>query len=78
MGGYRELSTDFYAVRGRRPLNEDEFRAHLALCTRLENVAVLLGAGASVGVGGHTMARLWQDFTDVSPASVAWLRSQVS
>ncbi|CAH2606114.1 SIR2_2 domain-containing protein (plasmid) [Rhodovastum atsumiense] len=70
------MSSDFYAVRGTRKLGEEEFRAHLALCTRLENIAVLLGAGASVGVGGRTMPALWDDFSAVSPASVNWLRGE--
>ena len=67
------MTSQFFAVRGSRPLSEDEFRSHLALAIRLENVAVLLGAGASKGVGGHVMADIWKQFADSEPASVAWL-----
>ena len=41
----------------------------------LENVGILLGAGASAGaLGGVTMADLWTDFTKCYQASAAWLR----
>ncbi|MDE3016376.1 MAG: SIR2 family protein [Pseudomonadota bacterium] len=50
---------NFFAIRGSRPLSEEEFRAHLALAIRLENVGALLGAGASKGVGGMVMADVW-------------------
>lgn len=49
----------FFAIRGSRPLIPEEFSAHLALAIRLENVGVLLGAGASKGVGGMVMADVW-------------------
>jgi hypothetical protein len=66
--------TQFFAVRGSRPLSEDEFRSHVALAIRLENVAVLLGAGASKGVGGHIMVDIWNNFCANEPDSVTWLR----
>ena len=53
------MTGTFFAIRGSRNLQEDEFRAHLALAIRLENVGVLLGAGASKGVGGMVMADVW-------------------
>lgn len=49
----------FFAIRGSRQLTSEEFLAHLALAIRLENVGVLLGAGASKGVGGMVMADVW-------------------
>ena len=56
--------------RGSRWLTEDELCAHLAASVRLENVGVLLGAGASVGaLGGKTMSGLWQDFAAVHKES---------
>jgi hypothetical protein len=59
---------NFFAIRGSRQLSEDEFRAHLALAIRLENIGVLLGAGASKGVGGMVMADVWNlletEYTD--------------
>lgn len=50
------------ARRGERPLDIKEFQRHVAQAVGLEHVGVLLGAGASVGCGGQTMARLWSDF----------------
>lgn len=49
----------FFAIRGSRQLTADEFSAHLALAIRLENVGVLLGAGASKGIGGMVMSDVW-------------------
>lgn len=49
----------FFAIRGSRQLTSEEFLAHLALAIRLENVGVLLGAGASKGVGGMVMSDVW-------------------
>lgn len=49
----------FFAIRGSRQLTSEEFQAHLALAIRLENVGVLLGAGASKGVGGMVMSDIW-------------------
>lgn len=63
----------FFAVRGSRELSEDEFRAHLALAIRLENVGAFLGAGASVSAGGHTLAQVWGDFVAVYPQTLTWL-----
>nr|WP_197418774.1 SIR2 family anti-phage-associated protein [Celeribacter halophilus] len=47
--------------------------AHLATLLRMENIGVLLGAGASVGCGGKTMAQLWEDFKSSSPSEYQWL-----
>lgn len=49
-------------LRGDTILNEQGLRAHLAAMLRLENTAVLLGAGASVAAGGMTIAQLWKNF----------------
>lgn len=49
----------FFSIRGGRQLVHEEFLAHLALAIRLENVGVLLGAGASKGVGGMVMSDIW-------------------
>lgn len=65
--------SDFFAMRGGRALSRGEYRAHLALATRLENVGVFLGAGASVESGGLTMEALWESFSNKHAASVDWL-----
>ena len=49
-------------LRGDTALDEQDLRAHLAAMLRLENTAVLLGAGASVAAGGMTIMQLWKDF----------------
>jgi len=47
-------------VRGERPISSKaELDSALAMAVRLENVGVLLGAGASVGAGGLAMGQLW-------------------
>jgi hypothetical protein len=65
--------SSFYAIRGGRELTEDEFRAHVALAARLENVGVLLGAGASKGAGGGVMADVWADVLGTARTSAEWL-----
>lgn len=64
----------FVGIRGATPLKDEvELRAHLATLLRLENVGLLLGAGASVVAGGKTMWSLWEDFLAVSPGEAKWL-----
>ncbi len=64
----------FVGIRGATPLKDPiELRAHLATLLRLENVGILLGAGASVAAGGKTMWHLWDDFVDTSPDEAQWM-----
>jgi len=56
--------------------DEIELQAHLAALLRLENVGLLLGAGASVAAGGKTMRGLWEDFVEVTPDAAYWLVEQ--
>lgn len=65
--------TSFFAVRGSRDLSADEFKAHIALAIRLENVGVLLGAGASKGAGGKIMCEVWEALKIDYPDSAKWL-----
>lgn len=53
---------DIVAFRGDSKLSDDSIRAHLATILRLEHVGLLLGAGASVDVGGMTICDLWEYF----------------
>ncbi len=62
--------------RGGRWLTRDEFLPQLASLIRLEHVVLLLGSGASVPVGGKTMAGLWADFALKHPKSLEWLRDE--
>lgn len=62
-------------LRGSHRLCTDELRAHLAALLRLENVGVLLGAGASTGtLGGMTMNGLWNSFETEYAESKKWLK----
>jgi hypothetical protein len=70
------MADQFFALRGSRNLSRDEFSAHLALAIRLENVAVLLGAGASKCVGGQVMADIWAGIEADHTAEADWLREQ--
>ena len=64
----------FAAIRGGTALSDEtELEAYLASLLRLENVGLLLGAGASVAAGGLTMIALWTDFVRTSPAEAAWM-----
>lgn len=64
----------FVGIRGATPLTDEvELCAHLATLLRLENVGILLGAGASVTAGGKTMWSLWSDFLAASPTTAQWL-----
>lgn len=64
----------FAAIRGGKALSDEtELEAYLASLLRLENVGLLLGAGASVAAGGLTMIALWTDFVRTSPAEAAWM-----
>ncbi|NLG85297.1 MAG: hypothetical protein GX493_11985 [Firmicutes bacterium] len=64
------------AIRGGKLLSNEEFRAHLALATRLENVGVLLGAGASISAGGKILQGVWEDFGNTYPDNAAWLTEE--
>lgn len=67
----------FVAYRGGEKLrDEQELKAHLASILRLENVGLLLGAGASVGAGGNTVAQLWKNFLKNRHADAQWLLAQ--
>lgn len=62
------------AYRGGTQLtDETALRAHLANLLRLENVGLLLGAGASVSAGGRTIRQLWNDFVQDAPPDSQWL-----
>lgn len=64
----------FVAIRGGTALaDEIELEAHLASLLRLENIGLLLGAGASVAAGGLTMIALWTRFVAECPLEAAWM-----
>lgn len=63
-------------LRGSSSLSAQELRAHLAAVIRLENLGVLLGAGASIAIGGKTMDELWKEFSEESVKSREWLENQ--
>lgn len=62
------------AYRGGQPIKDEvELQAYLASLLRLENVGLLLGAGASCSAGGQTMRMLWTSFLSASPTEAEWL-----
>jgi hypothetical protein len=66
--------TSVVAYRGSSSLDEESLRAHLATVMRLEHIGVLLGAGASVNLGGKTVAMLWGQFSSDYEESLEVLR----
>lgn len=67
----------YCARRGSQWLSEEDLQAHLAALLRVENVGVMLGAGASMGtLGGMTATKLWEHFKTTFPASLSWLDSE--
>lgn len=62
--------------RGNVRLDGDSLQAHLASVLRLENIGLLLGAGASVQAGGETVKGAWGKFIEASPVSARWLLNQ--
>jgi hypothetical protein len=66
------------AYRGGTQLRDEiELKAYLASLLRLENVGVLLGAGASCSAGGRTVKAMWEDFVVTSPIEAAWLHENL-
>lgn len=61
--------------QGGKQLNKEDFKSHLHSLCQLDNVGVLLGAGSSVGCGGHTMKQVWQRFKESDPQYVSLLIS---
>jgi len=61
------------ARRGDTVWDVEAFTAHLSQAVMLEHVGVMLGAGASLGCGGKTMAGLWGDFSTGNPDAVTRL-----
>lgn len=51
-----------FIYQGGNKISIDDFKSHLSSLCQLENIGVLLGAGASVGCGGMTMQQVWEDF----------------
>lgn len=53
--------------QGGKKIEEDDFRSHVYSLCQLDNVGVLLGAGASAGCGGKTMKEVWRSFKNDHP-----------
>lgn len=62
--------------QGGKVISEDDFRSHIYSLCQLDNVGVLLGAGASVGCGGNTMKQVWQSFKNQYPELLGLLISK--
>lgn len=59
-----------FIYQGGSVISEDDFKSHLGSLCQLENIGVLLGAGASVGCGGMTMKEVWLDLINSTPSIV--------
>ena len=59
-----------FIYQGGSVISEDDFKSHLGSLCQLENIGVLLGAGASVGCGGMTMKEVWLDSIKSTPSLV--------
>jgi hypothetical protein len=68
------IDPSIVAFRGDSKLTDDSLRAHLATILRLEHVGLLLGSGASVAVGGMTIAQLWSHYKTEYVASYEALK----
>jgi hypothetical protein len=65
------------AFRGNTRLDDNvALRAHLANLLRLENVGLLLGAGASISAGGKVIRDVWKDLLAKDGNSALWLETQ--
>lgn len=65
------------ALRGGKEITDElELQSYLASLIRLENVGLLLGAGASCSAGGKTMQQLWSSFLNDHGAEADWLLGQ--
>ncbi|NRD34673.1 SIR2 family protein [Shewanella sp. DC2-4] len=56
-----------FIFQGSSPISEKDFKSHLGSLCQLENIGVLLGAGASAGCGGMTMKGVWLDAINSTP-----------
>lgn len=66
----------FVCCRSGENLSEADLKAHLAALLRVENVGVLLGAGASINAGGKSMKQIWIDFIKSYSESASNLANQ--
>lgn len=64
-----------FIYQGSKAISEDDFKNHLGSLCQLENVGVLLGAGASVGCGGMTMLQVWKDFKEHNESLIPELKA---
>ncbi len=64
-----------FIYQGGTAISEDDFKSHLGSLCQLENIGVLLGAGASVGCGGMTMKDVWLDAINSTPSLPSELRA---
>lgn len=71
------MSEELFAKRGSHWLREEELFAHFASVVRLENIALLLGAGASCGpLKGKVLSNVWSEFKQSNKAQFDWLVQQ--
>lgn len=69
----KEQNKEPVGFRGDTELCEEDLCAHIAAMLRLENIGILLGAGASVCANGKTMSETWGYFSEKHQPDVKWL-----
>lgn len=57
-----------FIYQGGSTISEQDFKNHLGSLCQMENIGVLLGAGASTGCGGMTMKGVWLDAIGNTPS----------
>ncbi|MGY3895452.1 SIR2 family anti-phage-associated protein [Aeromonas enterica] len=65
------MVTTYY--QGGNEISLKDIENHLSSLCQLENVGILLGAGASKSAGGKVMKEIWLDFKNNNPGSVTYL-----
>ncbi len=65
--------SDISIHRGKNRLSMGQLQEYLTALFGVENVGVLLGAGASLSAGGRTMRDTWDDLVQNQSDTVGWL-----
>ena len=63
-------------IQGGDQIESKDLEAHLSSLCQLENVGVLLGAGASKSAGGKVMWEIWDDFQKNNPSLIPNLQDK--
>ncbi|MCE9934510.1 SIR2 family protein [Aeromonas salmonicida] len=62
--------------QGGNEITQKDLESHLSSLCQLENIAILLGAGASKSAGGKVMWEIWSDFCATNKSSMPILKDR--